>query len=254
MTLNSVRRALVVLLAPLMLVVACGTGDGEAPVKEDGHGSHDHGSHDHGSLPGIVLDDLAEPPSVRIVVEPDGAGGATVEVVVDGIDLVVADQPFDHRPGEGHLHVSVDGTTVAMTADTKIHLVDLVDGHREVAVSLSSNDHRDYLLAGSLIGDSAMVVVTGGLAPIIPDHVFSVEVFEGQVVGGVPRFEVSVGDLVEIEVASDADDEVHLHTYDESVSVAGGGRAFLRVEATIPGVFEAELHGSGLKVFELQVS
>jgi len=244
-----------VLLAALS--TACG-GTEAAEISHDhgsdGHESHDHGSDGHESGPGIPLDDLAEPPSVRIHVEADGAGGATVEAVVDGLDLVLADPPADHRPGEGHLHVSVDGTTFAMTADTSIRLTDLVDGHHQVAVSLSTNDHRDYLLDGSPIGDSAMVVVTGGRAPVAPDHAFTVEVVDGAVVGGVPRFEASVGSLVEVVVSSDVDEEVHLHTYDVSVTVAAGGRATLLVEATIPGVFEAELHGSGLKVFELQVS
>jgi hypothetical protein len=38
---------------------------------------------------------------------------------------------------------------------------------------------------------------------------------------------------------------VHLHA---------GSTTTLLVEGTIPGVFEAELHGAGYLVFELQVS
>ena len=254
---SSVRRALCwalpVLLVPALLATACG-GEGEGSDQTHGHGSQGGGSHEHGDLPGIALDDLAEPPSVRVNVEPDDRGGATVEVMVHGIDLVVPDPPVDHQPGEGHLHISVDGSVVAMTADTIIRLVDLTDGHHEVAVRLSANDHRDYLLGGAPIGDTAAVVTTGGSAPVELDRAFAVEVVDGAVRGGVPRFEASVGDLIEVVVTSDVDEEVHLHAYDESVSVAAGGRAVLRVEAVIPGVFEAELHGSGLRVFELQVS
>ena len=72
--------------------------------------------------------------------------------------------------------------------------------------------------------------------------------------GRVPRFEASLGDLVEVVVTSDADDEVHLHAYDVTVEVEAGGQGTLRVEATIPGVFEAELHDAGFRIFELQVS
>ena len=87
-----------------------------------------------------------------------------------------------------------------------------------------------------------------------PERVFSVAVADGTVVGGVPRFEVSVGDLVRVTVTSDVDDEVHLHVYNLVVTVDAGVPAVLDLEATVPGVFEAELHHAGFRVFELQVS
>ena len=87
-----------------------------------------------------------------------------------------------------------------------------------------------------------------------PERVFSVAVADGTVVGGVPRFEVSVGDLVRVTVTSDVDDEVHLHVYNLVVMVDVGVPALLDLEATVPGIFEAELHHAGFRVFELQVS
>ena len=87
-----------------------------------------------------------------------------------------------------------------------------------------------------------------------PERVFSVAVAGGTVVGGVPRFEVSVGDLARVIVTSDVDDEVHLHVYNLVVTVDAGVPAVLDFEATVPGVFEAELHHAGFRVFELQVS
>ena len=87
-----------------------------------------------------------------------------------------------------------------------------------------------------------------------PERVFSVAVADGTVVGGVPRFEVSVGDLVRVTVTSDVDDEVHLHVYNLVVTVDAGVPTVLDLEATVPGVFEAELHHAGFRVFELQVS
>ena len=87
-----------------------------------------------------------------------------------------------------------------------------------------------------------------------PERIFSVAVAGGTVVGGVPRFEVSVGDLVRVTVTSDVDDEVHLHVYNLVVTVDVGVPALLDLEATVPGIFEAELHHAGFRVFELQVS
>ena len=87
-----------------------------------------------------------------------------------------------------------------------------------------------------------------------PERVFSVAVAGGTVVDGVPRFEVSVGDLARVIVTSDVDDEVHLHVYNLVVMVDVGVPALLDLEATVPGIFEAELHHAGFRVFELQVS
>ena len=88
----------------------------------------------------------------------------------------------------------------------------------------------------------------------VPDVSFEVEVVEGKVKGGLPRLEVSKGDLIEITVYSDQKDEVHLHVYDNMADVEPNYPAVITVEASIPGIFEAELHSAGFRIFELQVS
>ena len=87
-----------------------------------------------------------------------------------------------------------------------------------------------------------------------PDVSFEVEILEGKVKGGLTRFEVSKGDVVEITVYSDKNDEVHLHVYDNVANIKPGTPATIIVDATIPGIFEAELHSAGFRIFELQVS
>ena len=88
----------------------------------------------------------------------------------------------------------------------------------------------------------------------VPDVSFEVEVVGGKVKGGLPRFEVSKGDFIRVTVYSDQKDEVHLHVYDNMANVGPGTPAIINVEATIPGIFEAELHSAGFRIFELQVS
>ena len=100
----------------------------------------------------------------------------------------------------------------------------------------------------------SMTLVVDAGVDRVPDHRFELEVVGGKIVGGPPRLEVAVGDLVEVTVRSDAADYVHLHAYDVSMAVHPGVPAILRMVAAIPGVFEAEMHGSGLRVFELRVS
>ena len=100
--------------------------------------------------------------------------------------------------------------------------------------------------------DSGVHVVDPAGAAV--DVRFEAEVREGKVVGGIPRFEVSIGDVVAVTVTSDVSDQLHLHVYDAMADVGPGVEADLVVRADVPGVFEAELHGSGLRVFELEVS
>ena len=47
---------------------------------------------------------------------------------------------------------------------------------------------------------------------------------------------------------------MHLHVYDNMVDVGPGAPAVINVKATIPGIFEAEFHSAGFRIFELQVS
>ena len=137
-----------VLVALAVLAGACGSGEG-GDQSSTATADHDH---DHEVMEGIALDGLDHPPTVEVAAESDGAGNVVVAVTLTGIELVPADPPGDHQPGQGHLHISVDGETVAMTSHAVHYLTGLADGHHEVAVRLSANDHRDYLFGGSPIG------------------------------------------------------------------------------------------------------
>ena len=114
-----------------------------------------------------------------------------------------------------------------------------------LASCAGSTNHGHDRDAGSYVVDPAEVTV---------DDRFEVEVRDGLVVGGVPRFEVLTGRVVSVLLTVDRVDQVHLHVYDAVADVGPGVEAEVVVRAAVPGVFEAELHGSGLRVFELEVS
>ncbi|RFU38682.1 hypothetical protein DZF91_26400 [Actinomadura logoneensis] len=80
-----------------------------------------------------------------------------------------------------------------------------------------------------------------------------VSVVKGRVVTASRRVKVRRGATVLITVTSDVAEEFHLHGYDRELELAAGRPAMLRLVASVPGVFEAELHPSGTRVFELQV-
>ncbi|MGH3938186.1 MAG: hypothetical protein ACRDTG_06060 [Pseudonocardiaceae bacterium] len=76
----------------------------------------------------------------------------------------------------------------------------------------------------------------------------------GQITGEAGRVEVALGTPVTVSVTSDVADEIHVHGYDLTADVPAGGTNSVSFTTTIPGVFEVELEGAGLQLFELQVS
>ena len=80
-----------------------------------------------------------------------------------------------------------------------------------------------------------------------------VEVADGQVTGDTGRVPVAAGEQVTLSITSDVADEVHVHGYDLDAELVPGTPAELTFDATIPGVFEVELHESGTVLLTLQV-
>ncbi len=76
----------------------------------------------------------------------------------------------------------------------------------------------------------------------------------GQVTGTSGREEVALGEQVVLRISSDVAEEVHVHGYDLEGAIAAGGSVDIPVAATIPGVFEVELHESGKVLFQLRVA
>jgi hypothetical protein len=90
---------------------------------------------------------------------------------------------------------------------------------------------------------------------VAPDGTQRIEVdyAAGAVTGGVLRYGVPLGSTVELVVASDVADEVHLHGYDRRSFVTAGASTTIRLVADLPGVFEAELEQRAVPLAELQV-
>lgn len=71
---------------------------------------------------------------------------------------------------------------------------------------------------------------------------------------GPEQFDYRLGDAVEITVLSSVDDELHVHGYNLFFDLVAGEVTVVSLEATIPGIFEAEMEGRQKLVFELQVT
>ncbi len=90
-------------------------------------------------------------------------------------------------------------------------------------------------------------------SPAAESQRIEVTVAGGEVSGDTGRVPVAAGTSVTLVVTSDAADEVHVHGYDLTTALQPGQPAELPFEATIPGVFEVELHEAGTVLLSLQV-
>ncbi len=86
------------------------------------------------------------------------------------------------------------------------------------------------------------------------DQRIEVQVSGGQISGDTGRVPVAAGSHVTLVVTSDVADEVHVHGYDKEQELSPGQPAEIVFDATIPGVFEVELHEAGTTLLSLQVS
>jgi hypothetical protein len=96
--------------------------------------------------------------------------------------------------------------------------------------------------------------VPSSAAPASPaGQQLAVQVAGGKVTGDTGRVPVPVGEHVTLTITSDVADEVHVHGYDLATALTPGTPAELTFDATIPGVFEVELHEAGTVLLSLQV-
>jgi hypothetical protein len=71
--------------------------------------------------------------------------------------------------------------------------------------------------------------------------------------GKVTRLEFQKDDTVKFRVASDTDEEIHVHGYDIEKEIPAGETVPVSFKATIEGIFEIEFHHSAEQIGELRV-
>jgi len=82
----------------------------------------------------------------------------------------------------------------------------------------------------------------------------TIEVRNGEPVGGVQTLEFSAGEEVRFRVSSDEAEEIHVHGYDIAKDVPAGGTIEFDFPAELEGIYEAELEGQGVQIAELRIN
>lgn len=228
-------------------------------------------------------------PSVRLDVAEDSAGGWNLHLVTERFRFTPQRSGEEARAGEGHAHLYLDGEKIARIYGPWYHLdgAAVPPGEHTLTVSLNANDHTVWAVDGKEIADQASVTggqdgdghghdhgdghehgtgpgsegETGsdqdGQGEVGPDTKADVRavirIAGGEVTSAPDRIEADKGDVVRIEVHSDAPDTVHLHWYDLEAPVRPGEPAVITFTAGQTGRFEVESHDSGLLLTQLLV-
>lgn len=252
---------------------------GQAGAHEMGHGYVDARA-------------AVEPyPSLSVEVVDDPAGGWNLRAVPSNFRLAPENASSAHVDGEGYMHLYVDGNKVARLYEEWYQLPPIEDGTHEIRVDLRSNDHAPLTVEGLVVDAVVILEVSheestartgataeqasqseghphgddsghgmGGGSTLLEvdiagaDQIISVEVADGEPVGGPRRVKVDHGSVVVLMVSADTAEEVHIHGYDISRTVSGGQPAHITFTANIPGIFEVEFEGSGQLLLQLEIS
>ncbi|MES1931712.1 hypothetical protein T35B1_03826 [Salinisphaera shabanensis T35B1] len=79
------------------------------------------------------------------------------------------------------------------------------------------------------------------------------EVRDGRRVTGPPVLSARQGGVLEIQIASDRDDELHMHGYDRTWPLRGGEISRLTLVLDQAGRFSVELHHADIELTALEV-
>ncbi|MBW3592375.1 MAG: hypothetical protein KY396_01640 [Actinobacteria bacterium] len=130
----------------------------------------------------------------------------------------------------------------------------LLAGALFVALRPESGDDDATPASAPRTGATTAPEATGTMPSAAPQLTrINIEVRNGRPVGGVARVEVERGQRIELVVASDVADHVHVHGHDLFADVGPGQPARFRFRATVPGRIEVELEDSHTLLAELTV-
>ena len=106
--------------------------------------------------------------------------------------------------------------------------------------------------SGSPSGSASAGSASGEPDPATPVTV-TVAVTDGKVTPKPHRVKIAQGSVVELQVTSDVDDELHVHGFDVERPLEAGVTTTVELQADEPGLYEVETHETELELLQLEV-
>lgn len=158
--------------------------------------------------------------------------------------------------GEGEA-TSKREVPVGEAGSVVIHTVAGGSHHEMVAFTHEGEDHGGESQPQSeKIACAELDDATAGDGEATSDvgEVPTIEVRDGEPVGGVQTLEFDAGEEIRFRVTSDAAEEIHVHGYDIAKDVPAGGTIEFDFPAELEGIYEAELEQLGVQIAELRIN
>ena len=94
-------------------------------------------------------------PSLSVMLHRDPISGYNLHLMTEHFTFNAKAAGLEHKDGEGHAHIYVDGKKIARLYGNWFHIGSLADGAKMIKVTLNSNDHRPLYANGKAL--SAMI-------------------------------------------------------------------------------------------------
>lgn len=134
------------------------------PGSQDGHAhgtmgvGQDEGADDHGSMSHEAMESQT-PIGLQVSAAADASGGVAVTIETENWRWAPENVDRQHRDGEGHAHIYVDGVKVGRVFGPSYYIMGLEPGRHDIRVTLNANSHNNLLVDGELVESTVMVRV-----------------------------------------------------------------------------------------------
>jgi len=147
-----------------LVCLAVGFGGGMIGVTADAWAGENHRpGMSHASAPmqhgTMEVGDMPALPTVRLSVHKYPKAGWNLQVQVENFRFAPEHASTVHVPGEGHVHLFIDGKKVTRLYGEWYHIPTLAPGTHKVTVTLNANSHEDLTISGKPISATREVRV-----------------------------------------------------------------------------------------------
>lgn len=113
--------------------------------------------HNHGDA--VDMGDMANAPTVDIVLHEDEVSGWNLEIITENFEFSPETVNQDNMSGKGHAHIYVNDEKLVRLYSKWMYLDALPSGETTVSVTLNSNDHRVISVNGEHLRAEQTVIV-----------------------------------------------------------------------------------------------
>jgi hypothetical protein len=117
----------------------------------------------------------------------------------------------------------------------------------------SGSDEPAAGTGGTSRSSTTAGIASGEPNPAKEPVTVTVSVTDGKVTPKPSRVKIPLGSVVELQVTSDVDDEVHVHGFDVERPLDAGVTTTVELRADEPGLYEVETHETELELLQLEV-